>query len=424
MSDEAIFEAALETVLRGRARDRLARRIVAAARPPRAGRWIAAVAAAVFVSAVGLASLSRPDPIRQAAAELSHGDSAVRDRAQTRLGALIDDEASAEQVLRETAGADDDARARAAEAVLAWRRRRPAWIAYIGQTGRKGPTDHVHVVDPAGGETRRLTPDFGDFKTPAFRPDGSRVAVQTHDGILELPLDGGAPRRHVGPYSDPVYGPDGASLLARRADGCSVILPGAAARLPREAAFESAATLVTAEPGEKEWTLRITGLDGAPRRVVATVPVGEDPARSLRNLAVRGDRAFFERLATERKRELWCVDLDSGASRVLDRIEFANYFGALEPTPSPDGSRVAYFNATTLGLWVIDADGKNRRELPHGRDACATPAWSPEGTRIAYVRNPNGSASAWIHDLVTGEDTRLAEIAWESGLAWSARPGR
>lgn len=85
------------------------------------------------------------------------------------------------------------------------------------------------------------------------------------------------------------------------------------------------------------------------------------------------------------------VDLSSGDKKVLaeETGEFA------DPVWSPDGSQIAYaWTADTNGdglidrrdrseIWLIDAEGHNRRKVVEGRD----PSWSPDGSRLAYVGN-------------------------------------
>jgi Tol biopolymer transport system component len=65
------------------------------------------------------------------------------------------------------------------------------------------------------------------------------------------------------------------------------------------------------------------------------------------------------------------------------------------PDWSPDGNHIAFIRELASGglsLWVMTADGSNRRALPTGDapneiDAAASrPAWSPSGTELAFVR--------------------------------------
>jgi Tol biopolymer transport system component len=58
---------------------------------------------------------------------------------------------------------------------------------------------------------------------------------------------------------------------------------------------------------------------------------------------------------------------------------------------SPDGREIAYVEVRTVDgvrtsrLFLVDLEGKDRRELPVAleRGATAVPAWSPDGSRLA-----------------------------------------
>ncbi len=105
------------------------------------------------------------------------------------------------------------------------------------------------------------------------------------------------------------------------------------------------------------------------------------------------------------------------------------------PDWSPDGKRIAYASGVgpNEGIWVVGADGKNPQQLSgcrHGdASPCQTgsdfgPAWSPDGTSIAFLRSlidvgKNARpiyvmAADGSHQRSVSPDTLLAAVpAWQ-----------
>ncbi len=71
-------------------------------------------------------------------------------------------------------------------------------------------------------------------------------------------------------------------------------------------------------------------------------------------------------------------------------------------------TRIAYITATGLGqgidyrLIVADSDGFNPQGLVRSREPLLSPAWSPDGRRIAYVSFQRGNSAIYIVDVATG----------------------
>ena len=142
---------------------------------------------------------------------------------------------------------------------------------------------------------------------------------------------------------------------------------------------------------------------------------GIDPAWSP-----DGRRIAFRRTACcgGTLESLWVIDVDgSNAHEVVPNIwdsrvqeaeshSRSNRTSAGAPTWSADGRRLAFL-APGVGLlrdvYVVDADGRNLRNVSNSPEAENGLAWSPDGTRLAYVRNRDASNSNAFF-LVTDAD--------------------
>jgi dipeptidyl aminopeptidase/acylaminoacyl peptidase len=94
----------------------------------------------------------------------------------------------------------------------------------------------------------------------------------------------------------------------------------------------------------------------------------------------------------------------------------------IDPVWSPDGRQIVFDGNGTRGsqLYVVDADGTNLRQLTPTPDGCpngncteaVNPAWSPDGTRVAYIA-PQHAAGAYVRaalmliDVATGATTEV-----------------
>lgn len=84
---------------------------------------------------------------------------------------------------------------------------------------------------------------------------------------------------------------------------------------------------------------------------------------------------------------------------------------AAEPAISPDGAWIAYVRRWSdpmtdrrySNIWVVRRDGTGHRPITTGKFSEESPAWSSDGTRLAFVSNRGGSAQLWVRWMDTGE---------------------
>jgi len=108
-------------------------------------------------------------------------------------------------------------------------------------------------------------------------------------------------------------------------------------------------------------------------------------------------------------------------------------FFQFEPAWSPDGSRIAFTSRRDgrSHIYVMSADGSGTKRITSGPHQDAVPAWSPDGRLIAfsrdhllYVVTPSGDQLRRVTDSLGGEETDPAWSPDGSSLAYVRRlPG-
>ena len=88
------------------------------------------------------------------------------------------------------------------------------------------------------------------------------------------------------------------------------------------------------------------------------------------------------------------------------------------PDPSPDGSRVAFYDLDHSHLYVADADGGNLRQITSDSASDRVARWSPDGAMLAFYSNRGGPAQLW-HVRPDGSELRAWSPTGVTLAAWS-----
>ena len=165
--------------------------------------------------------------------------------------------------------------------------------------------------------------------------------------------------------------------------------------------------------------LRLLALDAAAPVALAPELVARDPAPTPGGLWV----AFLVQNVAEYEMDLWVVRRDgTGLRRLTDHWEIDDH-----PAWSPDGTRLAFQSWRAGGegdSWVMDADGTGLRNLTPdplpGITMELRPAWSPDGQRIAFASNRGGDMDIWTMRADGTDFRRITSSAdYDTEPTWS-----
>jgi TolB protein len=85
-------------------------------------------------------------------------------------------------------------------------------------------------------------------------------------------------------------------------------------------------------------------------------------------------------------------------------------------------TRIAYVTkkGQSFNLWVADADGESPQSALASPEPIISPAWSPNGSQLAYVSFEARKPSIYVHDVATGKRHLVANFKGNnSAPAWS-----
>src|SRR5499426_421029 len=370
-------------------------------------------------------------------------------------------------------------------------------IAFVWSGAKDDNTDvYVRLVD--GGNWVRLTDDPGDDVNPVWSPDGRTIAFYGSspdgDGIFLVPALGGAERKLTGVWANRFafgthkwihWSPDGKWLVVsdktsaeepfslfllspetgekRRVTSppASVVGDCSPAFSPdgKQLAFVRVISAVVGEVylvslngGEPK---RLT-FDGAGANTLAWTPNGREIVFSSRLggksrlfripvegggaewLAATGSEAQYPAFSRDGSRLAWRQNtsdedifrlaLKSGSENVPPLTSLI-VSTALEASPrySPDGKRIAFVSNRSGSdeIWVCDSGGEKPIRLNSFQGPLAgSPRWSPDGKQIVFDCRPEGNADIFAVSVDGGQPRRLTTDPAEDIVPSWSRDGR
>lgn len=260
----------------------------------------------------------------------------------------------------------------------------------------------IFMVNPDGTGLRRFTTTPDHESNPAWSPDGTQLAWWRMDAASLLHLE-----------------------VEPAAGGPSIDLTGS--------------TRLGTTTRDISWSPdgRSIAFDATPQGVsrVFIAPVDGRGIRPITDIALQADLPAWSpdgstvfahaRIQQDKLRDGYvAVDPATGATRTLAISPSDQIF-----TPSstlfswsPDGTRVAYYrDPRTHGepqdIWVIGLDGATSA-LTTSSDDESGPRWSPDGTRIAFRVNPGGTTASYATIRPTGTGLTAVPVSVPTGPAF------
>jgi len=253
----------------------------------------------------------------------------------------------------------------------------------------------IWLMDSDGFLAKALTPDGQTSLSPAWSPDGRRMAftrlVQGRGGVFLYTLGTGETMQLPGTETalniTPMFAPDGNHLAYARSD-------------------EKGTDIFVATLGDRS-AQRLT----AGRFADNLSPTYSPDGRRIAFISTRAGPP-----------QLYAMGADGTDQELLAPFDFGVTGPSYAPEWSPDGASVVFHREVsgTPQIFVLTVAGQKLRQLTsQGRNEDAT--WAPDGRHLCFVSDRSGARQLWVIDAETGRVRQLSTPGWARLPAWSRR---
>lgn len=252
------------------------------------------------------------------------------------------------------------------------------WLAFAST--RHSPHASIYLQRTDGSAVVQLTSDKGEDAYPTFSPDGKQIAFSsTRAGNWQVYLMDADGRNTTQVTSGPMQ----AIHPSFSPDGTRMVYAALGSR-------------------SNQWELWTVNLASGEKRMIGN---GLFPSWSPDKTV---DRIAFQRARQRGSRwfSVWTMELSNGEAHRVTEVAESARAAVLSPTWSTDGKSLAFATiaAPSRGdsvrrkgqsdIWVINADGTNRRRLTDGNGNNLTPCWARDN-RVYFVSDRAGPECIW-----------------------------
>ncbi len=309
----------------------------------------------------------------------------------------------------------------------------------IAYTSESGALAEIYIMERDGSNKINLTDTLASDRSPAFSPDGTRIAFASNrvhsEDIYIMDVNGDSPVNLTNTYFTseryPVFSPDGSRICyVAYYEGWDICLTdpdsGGITRLTDnpgidhwDPEFSSAGTQIAfLSYRSGSWDIFTMDTDGQNKKQLTFNYHTWDKTYSPDATKIYFTAYIPEHSDMDIGRQIYVINSDGGEITRLTSFEK----NPIAPCVSPDGTRIVFSLGVTISestaahgeissteIFIMNADGTNIRRLTDNLTDDVSPLFTPDGLHILYLSDQLGNHDIWRVNAGGGGNLKLTE---------------